>query len=160
MHERVQIEAAAAIARQERAPPGPEVPAVGPILGEIRSAWILALHLQHDKVETSPQLTVCVHEPSIAEPGACAGGPFENPITVRPHFSDDLLDLRDPNLVLLCKVQPYSDTMFQPLVFSDFTNLFSRPRCILHAFLSCGCTLRDSMVRPNISLTSASVSRM
>jgi hypothetical protein len=103
MHERVQIEAAEAIARQEHAPPGPEVQAVGPILGDIRSAWVLAPRLQHDKVETSPQVTVCVHEVPIAEPGACDRGPFDDPITVRPHFSDDFLDLRDPVLVLLCK---------------------------------------------------------
>ncbi len=79
MHEQVQIEAAAAIARQEHAPPGPKIPAVAPLLGEICSAWILAPHLQHDKVEAPPKITIYLHKTPIDEPvgGACASRPFD-----------------------------------------------------------------------------------
>jgi hypothetical protein len=68
MHDQVQIEAAAAIARQEHAPPGPKIPAVAPLLGEICSAWILAPHQQHDKVEAPPKITICLHKTPIDEP--------------------------------------------------------------------------------------------
>jgi hypothetical protein len=102
MHERVQVEDAAAIDRQEHAPQGPKISAVGPVLSKVCVAWILAPCLEHDKVQESPQPTICVPEIPIAETKACRG-PSDDLSSVGPHLSDDLLDLRDPALVLLCK---------------------------------------------------------
>ena len=58
MHERVQVEGAAAIARQEQAPLGPKVTAVDPVLSEVSVVQILSPRLLHDKIEESPQLAI------------------------------------------------------------------------------------------------------
>jgi hypothetical protein len=97
----------------------------------------------------------------IAETRAC-GGPFDDLSSVGPHLSNDLLDLRDPALVLLCKapalvaVERY---LVPALGLLGAHKLIPKAQMCLNASLSF-VTLLDSMARPNISLTSASVGHM
>ena len=90
MHERVQVEGAAAIARQEQAPPGPEVTAVCLIQSEVSVVRILAPRLSHDEIEETPQLAIWVCKLLIVELARTVT--FDDPCTVGPHLSDDFLD--------------------------------------------------------------------
>jgi hypothetical protein len=118
------------MAGHQHAPQGPKISAVGPILSESRVAWILAPSLQYDKVEEFPQLTICVCKMPIAEPRTY-GGPLDDPSSVRPQTTFSILEI--PFWSCSPKRQhswPYSDALFQLLVFWEGTTLCSRPRCL------------------------------